>query len=139
MKLVVYMPAHNEEATIGLVIDKITNVFNSEYVKKNFTETAIAVLNDNSTDRTKLIAQEKGAYVFDIRGESRGVGRSEGHDVDREISARRREATIERWRLRRILGPLEAAGAERSLKERVVGAVFKHAVASKDHDAAGQG
>jgi glycosyltransferase involved in cell wall biosynthesis len=69
------MPAHNEEATIGLVIDKITNVFNSEYVKKHFTETAIAVLNDNSTDRTKLIAKEKGAHVFDIRGESRGVGR----------------------------------------------------------------
>ncbi|WKZ30034.1 MAG: glycosyltransferase family 2 protein [Candidatus Dojkabacteria bacterium] len=75
MKLVVYMPAHNEEATIGLVIDKITNVFHSEYIAQHFSETEIVVLNDNSTDKTKALAQEKGAIVFDIRGESRGVGR----------------------------------------------------------------
>ncbi len=59
MKLVVTIPAYNEEKTIGFVIKEIKSVLS----KTNY-DFEILVVNDGSKDRTKEIAQMEGAIVF---------------------------------------------------------------------------
>lgn len=86
MKLVVFIPAHNEAGTIGNVIDKIHEVFVLPEITVNFTDKEVIVLNDSSTDDTEKIALEKGAYVYDILGESKGVGRVIKLGVDHILS-----------------------------------------------------
>lgn len=67
MKLIVIIPALNEEKTIGDVIDAIPRSFSS------ITSTEIVVVNDGSSDKTPSIAKEKGAYVIS-HDTSQGVG-----------------------------------------------------------------
>ena len=59
MNILVTIPAYNEEATLGKVIDEIKAVMSAEKHKYR-----IMVLNDGSTDRTAEIAAEHGAIVF---------------------------------------------------------------------------
>ncbi len=54
-KLLVIMPAYNEEASIGAVIDDI---------RKNAPDAVIIVVNDGSIDRTEAIASGKGVDVL---------------------------------------------------------------------------
>ena len=61
-KICVVIPALNEEASIGKVIDNIP-----EYVDH------VIVINDGSTDRTQEIAEEKGAIVVRHK-ENKGLG-----------------------------------------------------------------
>ena len=59
MKVVITIPAYNEERTIGRVIDEINEVminFNYQY--------QIIVLNDGSTDNTSSIAKKHKALVI---------------------------------------------------------------------------
>lgn len=58
MKLVVMIPAYNEEATLGKVLDEIPKKI------KGFSEIQVLVTNDGSTDLTGKIAREKGAVVL---------------------------------------------------------------------------
>jgi len=55
LKIAVLVPCYNEELTIGNVIDDFKNVI---------PEADIYVYDNNSTDRTALIAKEKGAIVI---------------------------------------------------------------------------
>ena len=55
MKIAVLVPCYNEELTIGNVIEDFKNVI---------PEADIYVYDNNSTDRTALIAKEKGAIVI---------------------------------------------------------------------------
>ena len=67
MKLIVQMPALNEEATIGNVIRGIPEKI------EGVREIEVVVVDDGSTDRTGEIARELGAHV--VRHETpRGVG-----------------------------------------------------------------
>jgi glycosyltransferase involved in cell wall biosynthesis len=69
MKLVIFIPALNEEKTIGKVIDSIP---------KNFSDIdvcEVVVVNDGSTDNTSQIALEKGAIVVK-HSRNYGVGRA---------------------------------------------------------------
>jgi len=59
MKIVVTIPAYNEERKIGEVIDRIKSVMKKR--KYNFK---ILVVNDGSRDRTREIAENKGAVVY---------------------------------------------------------------------------
>ena len=59
MKVVVTIPAYNEEKSIGEVIKKIKEVMQSN--KYNFK---ILVVDDGSRDRTKEVARENEAIVF---------------------------------------------------------------------------
>ena len=58
MRVVITIPAYNEERTIGRVIREIREVMNST----NFNY-QILVLNDGSGDRTVKIAEKEGAIV----------------------------------------------------------------------------
>lgn len=56
-QVIVIIPAFNEEASVGKVIDE---------VKQFIPEATILVVNDGSSDRTSEIAKEKGATVLDL-------------------------------------------------------------------------
>lgn len=58
-KIIVTIPAYNEEKTIGNVIKKI-----KEVMQKNRYTFEIIVVNDGSKDRTKEIAEKEGAIVY---------------------------------------------------------------------------
>ncbi len=67
MKLVVQLPALNEETTIASVIRAIPRDI------EGVDEVAVVVVNDGSTDRTAELAREAGAIVL-THETSRGVG-----------------------------------------------------------------
>ncbi|NLK25668.1 MAG: glycosyltransferase [Euryarchaeota archaeon] len=69
-KVVVMLPALNEEESIGKVIDDIP--FNALH-DRGYDTTAV-VVDGNSTDRTLDIAREKGAKVIVQRGRGKGAG-----------------------------------------------------------------
>src|SRR4029079_5460230 len=62
MKVVVTIPALNEEKTIAQVIGAIPRDI------PGITETEVIVVNDGSTDRTALFAEEAGAMVINMSG-----------------------------------------------------------------------
>src|SRR3989344_437023 len=67
MKLVVIIPAYNEEKTIKEVISKIPKI------NKRISETEVIVIDDGSRDKTKEEAKEAGAIVVSHIG-NKGVG-----------------------------------------------------------------
>ncbi|MDW5563174.1 MAG: glycosyltransferase family 2 protein [Methanomassiliicoccus sp.] len=69
-KIVVMIPALNEERSIGKVIDDIPR---KELMSKGF-EVRVVVVDGQSTDRTLAIAREKGAYVLVQKGKGKGLG-----------------------------------------------------------------
>src|SRR5687768_16575132 len=56
------IPAYNEEALIGRTIDTLRE--SASHLKERFE---IIVANDDSTDRTAVIAAEKGARVIEVK------------------------------------------------------------------------
>jgi len=78
IKLVVMMPALNEEKTIGEVIDGIPRELEVP------AEVQVVVVDDGSVDNTGRIAREKGAIV--LRHERRmGLGRSFADGLERAL------------------------------------------------------
>jgi dolichol-phosphate mannosyltransferase len=69
-KIVVMIPALNEERSIGKVIDDIPR---KELMNRGF-EVRVVVVDGQSTDRTLAIAREKGAYVLVQKGKGKGLG-----------------------------------------------------------------
>src|SRR3989344_7650631 len=67
MKLVVIIPAYNEERTIGDVVKSIPNV------NGRISKTEVLVVKDGSTDNTEKIALENGARVVS-HSSNKGVG-----------------------------------------------------------------
>ena len=59
MKVIISIPAYNEEGSVGKVIQDIKNIMNSN--KYNYK---ILVLDDGSKDKTVEIAKRKGAIVI---------------------------------------------------------------------------
>jgi len=59
MKVIVTIPAYNEEKTIGKVLEDVKKVMTSQ--KKDFS---ILVVDDGSTDQTMAISQRHGARLF---------------------------------------------------------------------------
>ncbi len=57
LKVLITIPAYNEEATISILINDIKNILNDKYNYK------ILVIDDGSTDKTASIAKEAGAIV----------------------------------------------------------------------------
>ena len=70
MKVCVLMPALNEESSIGATVDEIK----VKRLKEKGYDIEIVVVDGNSSDRTREIAEEKGARVIIER--RRGYGRA---------------------------------------------------------------
>lgn len=73
MRVVVIIPAFNEEATVGSVID----------VAKQVAEVdEVVVISDGSTDQTASVAREHGAYVIELQ-DNVGKGGAMKAGIDR--------------------------------------------------------
>ena len=59
MKVLITIPAYNEEKTIGKVISDINAV-----MQKSGYQSKVLVVDDGSKDKTAEIAKSKGAVVF---------------------------------------------------------------------------
>jgi glycosyltransferase involved in cell wall biosynthesis len=67
-KIVVFMPAHNEERNIGAVISRVPRFFHPEYAVE------VVVINDGSKDNTVVVAKQAGADYIVSFEENRGLG-----------------------------------------------------------------
>lgn len=67
MKLIVNIPAYNEEADLGKTIGRIKQSFETDFymhgLGKTIAEKLVQVVDDGSTDRTADVARESGANV----------------------------------------------------------------------------
>ncbi|ARI77954.1 glycosyltransferase family 2 protein [Halobacillus mangrovi] len=69
-KVIVFLPAHNEEESIAEVIQKIPRNFHP------LIKVEVLVINDGSTDKTVEIAREAGADHIFSHTENKGLGAS---------------------------------------------------------------
>lgn len=86
MKVIVIIPAYNEEKTIGIVIDEL----------RQKSSVDIIVIDDGSKDNTAMIARNKGVEVIELE-ENKGIGeamregykyaRRENYDVAIQVDA----------------------------------------------------
>jgi cellulose synthase/poly-beta-1,6-N-acetylglucosamine synthase-like glycosyltransferase len=68
-RIVVLVPAHNEEQMIGATLDSLAGLDYPQH------QHAVHVVADNCTDRTVEIARERGVHVFDrVDADNRGKG-----------------------------------------------------------------
>jgi glycosyltransferase involved in cell wall biosynthesis len=67
-KVIVFMPAHNEEESIGDVIMRVPRFFHSS------VEVEVLVINDGSTDRTVEVAKKAGADHIITFDNNQGLG-----------------------------------------------------------------
>lgn len=67
-KLVVFIPAHNEEPNIASVIARVPRDFHPQYAVE------VVVIDDGSTDRTVVEARQAGADYVVSFGTNRGLG-----------------------------------------------------------------
>ncbi len=80
MKLVIIIPALNEEKTIGKIIADIPKDI------PGITDIEVVVVDDGSTDRTGQIAQKSGAVVIS-HAKNRGVGRAFKTGIEYALSS----------------------------------------------------
>ena len=78
MKLVVMIPAYNEEKSIGKLIEAIPR-------DTSIDETKILVIDDGSTDSTVSVSKKFGADVILSNGSNRGLGFTFQRGVDHAI------------------------------------------------------
>jgi glycosyltransferase involved in cell wall biosynthesis len=67
-KIVIFMPAHNEERNIGAVISRVPRFIHPEYAVE------VVVINDGSKDNTVVVAKQAGADYIVSFEENRGLG-----------------------------------------------------------------
>ena len=76
-KIVIFIPAHNEEKTIDLVIEDIKKIYSNSQID-------ILVIDDGSTDRTAPLSKVKGATVIS-HPYNRGLGASTRTGMQRAL------------------------------------------------------
>ncbi len=78
MKLIVLIPAYNEEASIGEVISQIPKEFS------HIDNVEVMVIDDGSSDKTASIAKEKGATVYSF-SQNRGLAKAISHGFSKAL------------------------------------------------------
>ncbi len=81
MKIVVTIPAYNEEKTIAPVVEKVSAV-----LKKINRKSEIIVVDDGSTDRTAEIARKAGATVYS-QPKNYGLGEAFKTEVEQALKS----------------------------------------------------
>lgn len=117
MKTVVVIPAHNEEETIGQVLDDINSNLHCKVI----------VVNDGSTDRTREIALEKGATVC-THPINRGLGATLSTGINAAIEEKAdiiitfdADSQHEAEDLRRLIQPILDGEADAVIGSRFLG------------------
>ncbi|MDP3957234.1 MAG: glycosyltransferase family 2 protein [bacterium] len=80
MRLIVNLPAFNEEARLSSTIKRIPRIF------EGVDEVLVQVIDDGSTDRTAAVAKEAGADFVYLNGINRGVGKTFRHAVESALA-----------------------------------------------------
>ncbi len=116
-KVIAIVPAHNEEAKIGRVVDRID---------RRIADT-ILVVDDGSTDTTAAVARQKGASILSMR-QVTGVGaalragleyaRATGHDIAVILAGNNKDDPSE---ISRLLDPICDEG-----QDFVIGSRYMH-------------
>ena len=79
MRLIVNIPAYNEEEKIGQTIKRIPRSF------EGISEVLVQVIDDGSKDRTIEVSREAGADLVYTNGVNRGIGKTFRHAVERAL------------------------------------------------------
>jgi glycosyltransferase involved in cell wall biosynthesis len=79
MRLIVNLPAYNEEEKIGSTIGRIPRSI------AGVDEVLVQVIDDGSRDRTVAVSKEAGADFVYSNGVNRGIGRTFRHAVERAL------------------------------------------------------
>ena len=79
MRLIVNLPAYNEEEKIGSTIGRIPRTI------AGIDEVLVQVIDDGSRDRTVAVSKEAGADFVYSNGVNRGIGRTFRHAVERAL------------------------------------------------------
>lgn len=79
MRLIINIPAFNEEEKIGQTIRNIPRSF------EGMTEVFVQVIDDGSSDRTVEVSREAGADFIYSNGINRGIGKTFRHAVERAL------------------------------------------------------
>lgn len=79
MRLIVNIPAFNEEEKIGETIKRIPAIF------EKIDEVFVQVIDDGSSDETVRVATEAGAHFVYSNGVNRGIGKTFRHAVERAL------------------------------------------------------
>ena len=79
MKLIVNIPAFNEEEKLGETIKRIPSHFDG------IDEIFVQVIDDGSIDATMRVAQDAGAHFVYTNGVNRGIGKTFRHAVERSL------------------------------------------------------
>ncbi|MEI9967016.1 MAG: glycosyltransferase family 2 protein [Candidatus Moraniibacteriota bacterium] len=79
MRLIVNLPAYNEEENIASTIKRIPRHI------EGFDEVLVQVIDDGSKDRTFAVAQEAGADFVYTNGVNRGIGKTFRHAAERAL------------------------------------------------------
>lgn len=79
MKIIITIPAYNEEKTLGPVLNEIKSEMDSSKYKGKYQ---ILVLNDGSVDKTVEVAKKHGAFVY---SHSRNKGLAETFKTEMKV------------------------------------------------------
>ena len=67
-KVVIFVPAFNEEESIASVIDKVRELYSKEVTRTKGYVAEILIVNDGSTDKTEEIAKSRGVKIVSHLG-----------------------------------------------------------------------
>lgn len=79
MRLIINLPAFNEEEKLGSTIKRIPRAI------EGADEVFVQVIDDGSTDRTVAVAKDAGADFVYSNGVNRGIGKTFRHAVERAL------------------------------------------------------
>lgn len=123
-KVIVFLPAHNEEESIGHVIKKIPRQFHPQI------DVEVLVIDDGSTDRTIEVAKQYGAnYIYSFE-QNQGLGAAVreglqrcyqlGVDIAVMIDA---DNEYPAWEIPELLDPILNGEADYTMGSRFLGSI----------------
>jgi glycosyltransferase involved in cell wall biosynthesis len=122
-KITLMIPCYNEEASIGQLIDDIP----LEKIKSAGFKIEVLVIDNNSTDKTSIIAKSKGARVISEKSQGKGSAIRTGFaslpkDVD-YIVMLDGDNTYKPSEILRLIEPLESGFADVIVGSRLEGKI----------------
>jgi glycosyltransferase involved in cell wall biosynthesis len=123
-KVIVFLPAHNEEESIGEVIRKIPRAFHSS------VRVSVLVIDDGSTDQTVAVSKEAGADYIISLPQNKGLGAAVreglqkceelGADIAVMIDA---DNEYPAWQIPQLLAPIFNGEADYTMGSRFLGTI----------------
>ncbi|MBM7648891.1 glycosyltransferase involved in cell wall biosynthesis [Bacillus ectoiniformans] len=124
LKVVVFLPAYNEEEAIGAVIEKVPRHFDEQVTVE------VLIINDGSTDRTVEVAKQAGADHIVHMDKNSGLGAAVrrglkesvalGADIAVMIDA---DGEYPAWQIPELILPIRNGEADYTMGSRFLGTI----------------